>query len=177
MEAKAKLFGHAVHPALVAFPIGLLGIVPIFDVVQLISGSVFWARFCFWLTLCGLIGGLTAAVFGFVDWYWGVPRGTRAHRIGLWHLLSVVTAVGFFAVGFAFRVVRHVDTPLFAPLGLDLSALILLVVGGWLGGELVQQHGLSINPQAHLNAPSSLDTAHLVRREEPPGGPREPQPA
>jgi uncharacterized membrane protein len=176
MEAKVKVLGHAIHPALTALPIALLGLVPFLDVVQMVLSSDFWAQMCFWLTVFGLAGALIAATVGFIDWWFAVPAGTRARRVGLWHLMSNLAAVGFFAIALAFRLKRHIVTPLFAPFGLDLSGLMVLALGGWLGGELVQQHGVGVNEGAHVNAQSSLDTGRLVRTEQnvPPS---EPQPA
>jgi uncharacterized membrane protein len=40
----------------------------------------------------GVVGGLTAAVFGFLDWR-GIPSGTRASRVGMWHGLGNVVVV------------------------------------------------------------------------------------
>jgi uncharacterized membrane protein len=178
MEAKVKVLGHAIHPALTALPIGLLVLVPFLDVAQMALNSDFWARMCFWLTAFGLAGALIAAVIGFVDWWFAVPAGTRARRIGLLHMVANLVAVGFFAIAFIFRLQRHIVNPLFAPFGLDLSGLMVLALGGWLGGELVQQHGVGINEGAHVNAPSSLDAGRLVRapEQEQELPPTEPQP-
>jgi uncharacterized membrane protein len=164
MEARAKLLGHAVHPMLIVFPLGLLTLTPIFDIVHMVTGQPLWAQIAFWMTICGLAGGLAAAVFGLIDWLFAVPNKTRAHRVGLAHLLVNLLAIAAFAVALAFRFERHVLTPGYAPLALDLIGLSVLFVGGWLGGELVQQHGMGVNPEAHVNAPSSFDVERLERR-------------
>jgi hypothetical protein len=55
---------------------------------------------------------------------------------------------------------------------LVLFGLAFLAVGGWLGGELRERHGVSIAPDAGLDAPSSLGTRpHAV-----PFGTRPPEP-
>ena len=36
MESKAKMFGHAMHPILIVFPLGLLSTAAIFDVLDLV---------------------------------------------------------------------------------------------------------------------------------------------
>ena len=38
MESKAKVLGHAAHPILIVFPLGLLATAVIFDVVYLLTG-------------------------------------------------------------------------------------------------------------------------------------------
>jgi uncharacterized membrane protein len=39
---------------------------------------------------------------------------------------------------------------------LELGALALSAVGGWLGGELVDRLGVGVDNDAHLDAPNSL---------------------
>ena len=38
MESRAKLFGNPIHQMLIAFPIGLLGMAAIFDLLHLLGG-------------------------------------------------------------------------------------------------------------------------------------------
>ena len=77
MEAKARFLGHAVHPMLVVFPLGLLAFVPVFDIVQIVTNGTLWAQMAFWLTVCGLFGALAGAIFGVIDLVWTV-RGAPA---------------------------------------------------------------------------------------------------
>jgi uncharacterized membrane protein len=41
-------------------------------------------------------------------------------------------------------------------LTLSFIAVVLALVGGWLGGELVDRLGIGVDKGAHPNAPSSL---------------------
>ena len=50
----------------------------------------------------GIIGGLCAAVFGTIDWP-GIPRETRAHRLGLLHGLGNACVVVLFTVSWFLR--------------------------------------------------------------------------
>src|SRR5260370_12442320 len=84
MESKVKLMGHAMHPMLVNFPLGLLITSAIFDIVHLITGNGYWSEIAFWMIAAGLIGGLLAAAVGTIDWF-AIPSGTRAKAVGLWH--------------------------------------------------------------------------------------------
>ena len=77
MESKAKMFGHAIHPILIVFPLGLLATSVIFDVVYLLTSSPTWHIVSFWMITAGIIGGLLAAVFGLID-FLNIPSGTRA---------------------------------------------------------------------------------------------------
>ena len=49
MRAKARLLGHPVHPMLVVFPLGLLPVSFLFDLVALGAGSPSWYRVTFWM--------------------------------------------------------------------------------------------------------------------------------
>src|SRR5581483_4011447 len=81
---QAKLFGHPIHPMLIVFPLGLLATSPAFDIAYLVTGDPSFGLVSFWMITAGIIGGLLAAVFGFMDWL-GIPAGTRAKAIGMWH--------------------------------------------------------------------------------------------
>src|SRR3712207_6192001 len=102
MESKIKLLGHPIHPMLIVYPLGLLSTAVLFDVLYLLSGNEDLATFAYWALIAGLVGGLAAAVFGLWDWI-GVPRGTRAKRIGLWHGTGNVVVVVLFGVALFLR--------------------------------------------------------------------------
>ena len=175
MQGKAKILGHSIHPMLVGFPIALLSLVWVFDVIHLSTGDALWGLLAFWLLTCGLAGGLLAALTGFIDWL-SIPSNTRAYRVGLAHLGVNVSAVGLFVVSWFLRLHEGIQFTRIAPLALSVIGFATLLVGGWLGGELVEQHGLSVRPGADLNAPSSLGAERLARRTAPPEG-QHPQPA
>ena len=102
MEARAKIFGHAIHPILIVYPLGLLSAGVIFDVIYLATGNPTWTTVSFWMIAAGIIGGLLAAVFGLID-YLGIPSGTRAARIGLLHGLTNLCVVILFIASWLLR--------------------------------------------------------------------------
>jgi hypothetical protein len=67
--------------------------------------------------------------------------------------------VGLFIVSWALRVAGNVMHPPVAAFVLDIIAVVLALVTGWLGGELVDRLGIGVSPNAHPDAPSSLKTA------------------
>jgi uncharacterized membrane protein len=156
VESKAKLFGHPIHPMLIPFPLGLLGTAVLFDLIALIGGD--WdslARAAFYMIAAGIVSGLLAAVFGAIDWL-SIPGGTRAKRIATLHGLGNVVVVAFFAVAW---LLRNDDPPSDAagvPIVLEIAGVLIAVVTGWLGGELVDRLGVGVDPGANLDAPSSL---------------------
>lgn len=154
MESKAKLLGHPVHPMLIVFPLGLLATAVAFDIVALAQGDASWYRISFWMIAAGIIGGLCAAVFGFIDWFF-IPTGTRAKRIGLVHGGTNVVVVLLFIASWWMRQIDG-QIPSNGALTLSFIGVVLALVGGWLGGELVDRLGVGVDSNANVNAPSSL---------------------
>lgn len=155
MESKVKLFGHAIHPMLIPFPLGLLSTAVIFDLIFLFNRNSTFATVGFWCIAAGIVGGLLAAVFGFWDWL-GIPGGTRAKAIGAWHGGGNVVVVGLFALAWFFRSDTADNQPDGWPFILEIVGVLLALVTGWLGGELVERLRVGIDDGAHLDAPSSL---------------------
>ena len=154
MESKAKVAGHPVHPMLVTFPIGLLVTAIIFDIIHLASGESRWAEVSWYMIGAGVIGGLVAAVPGWIDWF-VIPRNTRAKRIGLIHGLGNVAVLVLFAVSWLLRR----DAPGAPPVEAIVVGFVgagIMTVTGWLGGELVDRLGVGVDDGAHLDAPNTL---------------------
>jgi uncharacterized membrane protein len=157
METRFKLLGHPVHPMLIVFPLGLLSTAVIFDVLYVLTGTDELAIVAFWLIAAGVLGGLLAAVFGLVDWL-GLPRGTRAKAVGLWHGGGNVVVVALFAVSWLLRLEARAYLPDVLPLVLGLLAAAIALVTAWLGGELVYRLRVGVDDDAGLDAQSSLAT-------------------
>jgi uncharacterized membrane protein len=155
MESRAKLLGHAIHPMLIVFPLGLLVTSLVFDVVQLVTGNTEFSVVAFWAIAGGILGGLAAAVFGFWDWL-AIPSGTRAKAVGLWHGGGNVLVVVLFALGWWLRSGSADRVPGTGAFVLSLVAVGLGAVTGWLGGELVERLRVGVDEGAHLDAPNSL---------------------
>jgi uncharacterized membrane protein len=155
MESKAKLLGHPIHPMLIVVPLGLFIGAVVFDCVYLWRGSRAFATAAYWNIAGGVVGGLVAAVFGLIDWM-AIPSGTRAKRIGLLHGGSNVVVVAAFAVAWLTRRNNGDVAPTTSLFLLELVALGIGSVAGWLGGELVDRLGVGVADGAHLDASSSL---------------------
>lgn len=151
---QAKFLGHPVHPMLIVFPLGLLGTAVAFDIVGLAQADNSWFGISYWMFAAGIIGGLLAAVFGLIDWI-GIPSGTRAKTVGLIHGGTNVIAVLLFIISWFMRG-SPANTPSSGALTLSFIAVVLALVGGWLGGELVFRLGMGVDSGAHPDAPSSL---------------------
>jgi uncharacterized membrane protein len=140
---------------LIVFPLGLLATAVILDVIYLFNGNAALATVSFWNIIAGIIGGLAAAVFGLVDWL-AIPSGTRAKAIGLWHGGGNVVIVALFFIAWLLRLNEPGNIPGTTPLVLEIVGVLLALVTGWLGGELVDRLGVGVDRGANVNAPSSL---------------------
>jgi uncharacterized membrane protein len=154
MESRAKLFGHPIHQMLIVFPLGLLAMAVIFDLISVFTKSTRWTDMAFYMIGAGIVTGLLAAVFGLID-YLAIPAGTRAKSIGFLHGVGNVVVVVLFAASWYLRWndPSYPDWP--AYLCSYLGAGVSLITA-WMGGELVDRLGVGVDHGANLNAPSSL---------------------
>src|SRR5215218_6853064 len=157
MESRAKLFGHSIHAMLIAFPIGLLVTAVIFDVLDLVTSGGPWSTISYYMIAAGVIGGLVAAVFGFID-YLAIPAGTRAKGVGRTHGIGNVIVVLLFLTSWWLRRAAP-EVPSSAALTCSFLGVALAAVTAWLGGELVERLGVAVHDGAHLDASSSLSGA------------------
>jgi uncharacterized membrane protein len=155
MQSKVKLLGHPLHQMLVVFPLGLLGASVVFDLAYRITRLADMALVAHWMIVSGLIGGLLAAPFGFIDWL-AIPKRTRARFIGALHGVGNLLVMLFFLASWLAR--RDApEAPSAAAGAAGVVGVALSLVTAWLGGELVDRLGIGVYDDAHPNAPSSLE--------------------
>lgn len=154
IESRAKIRGHALHPMLIVFPLGLLATAVIFDLIHLYTGNRKWAEISFYTIAAGIIGCLVAAVPGLIDWA-AIPGGTRAKAIGLWHGVGNVIVIGLFAASWVIRQDRGAEPSTIA-IVLSFAGVALALLTGWLGGELVDRMGVGIDRGADVDSPGSF---------------------
>lgn len=123
------------HRMLIVFPLGLLGTSFLFDLAWLVFRRNDLAVDAFWMMVAGVVGAAIASVFGLLTWK-AIPPGTRARRIGALHGVGNVVVTALFVVSL---IVRRGDPahPHAGALALSALGVLLIVVTGWLGGELV----------------------------------------
>jgi uncharacterized membrane protein len=130
---------------LIPLPIGFLVGTLASDLAFWGSADAFWARASFWLLAAGVVTGLLAAVFGFIDFV----SIERARRPAGWaHFLGNLLAVTLSLVSWLLRLADHAAAVL--PTGLVLSFVVvaILLVTGWLGGELTFRHKIGVIDEA-----------------------------
>ncbi len=149
-----KFLGHSVHQVLIVFPVGLLVAAVVFELIALASGSAQFWTVAYWLIAGGLVGGAVAALFGLLDWR-HIPSRTRANRLGILHGVGNATVLVLFALSWWMRAAPD-HVPSANALLLSFIGAGLLLVTGWLGGELVTRLSVGVDAQAHVNAPNSV---------------------
>ena len=155
MNSRVKLLGHPLHPMLIVYPLGLLSTAVIFDILFKFINNTAFPVASYWMITAGLIGGLLAAVIGFMEWL-SVPNDSRAKSIGLYHGLGNLVIVLLFAGSWWLRTNAQDHMPSTAAFVLSLLGFLLALVTGWLGGELVYRLGIGVDHGANVNAPNSL---------------------
>ena len=122
------------HRILIVFPLGLLGTSFLFDLAWAVTARKELAVTSWWMILAGVTGGMIASIFGIID-FTGIPRGTRARRVGALHGWGNAIVAIFFGVSLLLRRDEpgHPEALAIAMAGLGV---LLIVITGWLGGEL-----------------------------------------
>jgi uncharacterized membrane protein len=167
---RATVLGHSLHPMLIVFPLGLLITSLVWDIVYLASGNPMWGQFSYWSIVAGIIGGLAAAIPGFIDWL-AIPHGTRASRVGTMHMFLNLCVLALFGLSLA---LRSTGDQAAWGVGAMVPGWIAIALGGvssWLGGELVERLGIGVDERPDVNAPSSLETRRADEPQRPSGQP------
>jgi uncharacterized membrane protein len=141
VRSTASLFGHPTHPMLVPFPIAFLVGVLASDLMFAGTGDAFWARASIWLVGAGVVMGGLAAIFGIIDLL-TIERVRSA--TGWTHFLGNLLVVVLSLVSLLLRRGDHAGA--IAPAGLILSFIVvgILLVTGWLGGELAYRFKIGV---------------------------------
>jgi nitrite reductase/ring-hydroxylating ferredoxin subunit/uncharacterized membrane protein len=144
MRSKASVRGHAIHPALIPFPIGFLVGGFGFDVAGRLTDSPgLWTTGGYLIT-AGIVAALVAAIPGFIDYFGSVPPRSSGKRRATLHMLANLSAVVAFAAAWLVRDAigaRPDDTTLL----LEGAGTVLLLIGGWMGGILVERNQISVD--------------------------------
>lgn len=142
VKSTAAIGRHPIHPMLIPFPIAFLAGAFLSDLAYLRKADPFWARASQWLVGAGLVSGALAAVFGLID-FLSIKRARNA-LAGWVHLIGNAAALVLSLVNLVMRLRNPFS--IIQTWGLALSAITngLLVVTGWMGGELAYHHMIGV---------------------------------
>ncbi|MEQ4300298.1 DUF2231 domain-containing protein [Plantactinospora sp. B6F1] len=141
-------YGHPLHPALAAVPVGAWAASFVFDIAsRVVDESQVAAQGSRWLIGLGVLGALAATMVGFLDLF-AVPAGTRVFRTALLHMAINLAVTGAYALGFVLRGDQPAGPVGGGLLALSAAALGGLAVAGFLGGELAFRYGVRVADEA-----------------------------
>ena len=133
MASKASIAGHPIHPMLVGIPIGLFVFALVADLASRVNGaSDAWPAVALYCIGGGIVGALLAAPFGLIDLL--AIEDERTKKVGISHMVINLAVVALFIINFILRLQGAGDT---TPFILSLIGIGLLLVSGWLGGQMV----------------------------------------
>ncbi len=143
VPSTAAIFGHPIHPMLVVFPIGFLVGALATDLAFWGTSDPFWARASEWLLGAGVVMGVLAAVAGLIEFV-TISR-VRSLAAGWVHFLGNATAIQLSLWNLLQRMAGD-HGAMVLPFGIILSAVVVLIflLTGWLGGELVFRHHIGM---------------------------------
>ena len=147
MASPASIGGHPIHPMIIPFPIALWVFSLVADVIYLWRGNPVWKDWiAFYALLAGIIGAAVAAVPGLIDWLSLTDKAVV--KIANWHARLNVIALLVFAGSFYLRTTSGaslVGGSYTIPLALSVLGVVLIIISGWLGGEMVFRHGVAVS--------------------------------
>jgi uncharacterized membrane protein len=158
IPSTATIFGHPIHPMLVVFPIGFLVGALATDLAFWGTSDPFWARASEWLLGAGIVMGALAAVAGLIEFV-TISR-VRSLAVGWVHFLGNAAAILLSVWNLLHRMGSDPGA-MVVPFGIILSAIVVVIflVTGWLGGELVFRHRIGMIDEESDALPSAAGMA------------------
>ena len=139
MRTPASIKGHPIHPMLVAIPIGAWIVALVADVMVHFGRVPGWRSAAYYAIGIGVVGALLAAAPGLID-LMSLPK-SRARNLGILHMGINLLVVVIMSVNF---LVRRGNADHSGMLRLTAISVALLLVSGWLGGEMVYVGGVGV---------------------------------
>ncbi len=140
MQGKATFRGHPIHLMLVSFPVAFWSGAVATDIIGARSPDPFWFRMSVTLIAMGLLGGVAAAIFGYVD-YLTVPMSRRAKRIATTHFVASLATLAVYGLAF---VLRRTDAASLPGIIASYAGAVVLFFGGYFGSELANRYRVGI---------------------------------
>lgn len=162
--------GHALHPLLVALPIGMNVGATLLDVLGDEDDRAAARR----LVGAALVSTVPTVASGWADWS-ELGSAKRPMRVGLVHAVANGAAAGVFAASWVARAAGHHRTGA----ALSMVGLAGLGAAGYLGGHLVYAQGVAVSrtmdhrpgPQEWTDVAAAQDVGESLLRVEVAGEP------
>jgi uncharacterized membrane protein len=144
MKSRAAIVGHPLHPIFVTIPIGLWSFSPVCDVIYLLGwGGDAWKSAALYGLAGGLVATIPALITGWIDY--GLVREPEAARVAKLHLTLNLLSLPIFAASIWLRLGEGPGHYSLVPVAISVFGVLVMGVSGWLGGELVSRHRISVH--------------------------------
>ena len=141
MSSPASFKAHPLHPIIVPLPIGLWIFSIVSDLIFKFGyGGPVWNDVAFYTLAGGIVGALIAALPGLIDLL--SLENPKTKSIAVWHMVINLLAVVLYCVNLWLRMHRAPGDNL--PIILSAIGIVLIIISGWLGGELVYVRGVAV---------------------------------
>ena len=145
VRAVAAVDGHPLHPVVVPLPIGAFVAAFAADVAYLRTRDRFWARGARVLTAAGLGTGLLAGSLGAMDFTGRRP--IRRHPSAWIHAAGNLSVLGLALGSLALRGRDERGAVTRGGVAISASIATILLITGWLGGELAYRERIGVIPR------------------------------
>jgi uncharacterized membrane protein len=148
MRSKLAIAGHPIHPMLVSIPIGLFAWAFVGDIIYVARDhDRMWYDIAFWTGIAAWITALVAALPGLGD-YLLTAIHTDARAVATAHMVLNVAVVALYFIAMLLMLDHNATAggQLGTVFVLHLVGVGLLLLSGWLGGEMVYRSHLGMVP-------------------------------
>jgi uncharacterized membrane protein len=127
----------------IGFPIACFVLTFVSDLAFYATSNEFWAKASLWLLGIGLITAALAAVTGLIE----VFGDTRVRRLSDTRVHAMSNAIALLIALYNWYSRFKYGSSAVVPTGVVLSGVVVLVliVAGWKGGEMVFRHRVGVN--------------------------------
>jgi len=143
MKSKVNIKSHPLHPILVSFPIAFFTGTFLFDCLGAFTGNNTFTVTGYYLNVAGIVSGVVAAIPGIIDYFFTVPPESSASKRAAKHGLINTSVLLLFSGILWYR--QSGEAHMFVMLSLEIVAITLLLIAGWLGGTLVHRNQIGID--------------------------------
>lgn len=141
---QGRIINLPLHPILVRFPVALFTTALVFDLLSFMAGGRPFAIASYYAIWAGVIGGLIAIFFGFVEYIYEIPAGSDVYWTATVHAVLNVVLVALFMVNLAVRFGKVITPVPALPLTLSIIGVGLVLISSTLGMFMVFRHGVRV---------------------------------